>query len=79
MERSEFESHWDQELSLLNVVQTDSGAHPVSYPMDSGALFLGVERPGREADHSPATGAEVKHESIHPLFHAPSWRKGLIS
>jgi hypothetical protein len=25
-----------------------------------GALFLGVERPGREADHSPPFNAEVK-------------------
>jgi hypothetical protein len=25
-----------------------------------GALFLGVKRPGREADHSPPTSAEVK-------------------
>jgi hypothetical protein len=26
-----------------------------------GALFLGVERLGREADHSPPSGAEVKN------------------
>jgi len=25
-----------------------------------GALSLGVERPGREADHSPPSSAEVK-------------------
>jgi hypothetical protein len=26
-----------------------------------GALFLGVKRPGREADHSPPSSAEVKN------------------
>jgi hypothetical protein len=26
-----------------------------------GALSLGVKRPGREADHSPPSGAEVKN------------------
>jgi hypothetical protein len=25
-----------------------------------GALYLGIKRPGREADHSPAPSAEVK-------------------
>jgi hypothetical protein len=29
-EGSEFESRWGQEFSLLHVVQTDFGAHPVS-------------------------------------------------
>jgi hypothetical protein len=32
---SQFESRWGQEFSLLHVVQTDSGAHPVSYPMST--------------------------------------------
>jgi hypothetical protein len=40
-------------FSLLYRVQTDSGAHPASYPTVSGTLSLGVKRPGREADHSP--------------------------
>jgi hypothetical protein len=44
--------------NLLHV-QTDSGAHPVSYPMSTGDFFLGVKRQGREADHSPPTSAEV--------------------
>jgi hypothetical protein len=41
-------------------VQTGSGAHPAFYPMGTGALCQGVKRPGREADHSPPTSAEVK-------------------
>jgi hypothetical protein len=44
-EESEFESQEDQEFSLLHVVQT---------------LSPGVKRPGREADHTPPTSAEVK-------------------
>ena len=40
-------------------VQTGSGAHPAS------CSFLGVNRPGREADHSPASSAEVKNEWWH--------------
>jgi hypothetical protein len=51
-------------FSLLGVnvyvVQTDSGAHPASYPTGTGALSLGLKRQGREADHSPPTSAEVK-------------------
>jgi hypothetical protein len=29
--------------------------------MDTGALSLGVKQPGREADHSPPSSAEVKN------------------
>jgi hypothetical protein len=58
---SEFESRYDQEFSLLHVVQTGSGAHPASYPTDTpGALSSGVKRQRREAGHSPPASAEVK-------------------
>jgi hypothetical protein len=40
-EGSEFESRWGQEFSLLQVVKTDSGAHPASYPMGNGVSFPG--------------------------------------
>jgi hypothetical protein len=60
MERSEFESQYDQESSLLHIVQTSSGVHPTSYTMGTWGSFPGVERSGREADHSPPTSAEVK-------------------
>jgi hypothetical protein len=49
-----------QELLLLHVVQTGSGVHPTSYTMGTGSSFPWVKRPGREADHSPPTSAEVK-------------------
>jgi hypothetical protein len=35
-----------------------------------GALSLGVKRPGREADHSPPTSAEVK-ECVELYLHSP--------
>jgi hypothetical protein len=44
-------------------VQTGSGAHPASYPMGTGGSFpRGKVRPGRDADHSPPSSAEVKNE-----------------
>jgi hypothetical protein len=49
-----------QEFSVLHVVQTDSGTHRASYPMGNG-----VKQPGREADHSPSTSAEVKRTWIY--------------
>jgi hypothetical protein len=43
-------------------VQTDSGAHPASCPMGTGGPFPGGKaRPGRDADHSPPSSAEVKN------------------
>jgi hypothetical protein len=47
-------------FSLHHRFQTGSGAHPASFQWVSGALFLRVKRPVREADHSPPTSAEVK-------------------
>jgi hypothetical protein len=44
-------------------VQTGSGAHPASCTMDTGGPFLGGKaRPGRDADHSPLSSAEVENE-----------------
>jgi hypothetical protein len=54
-------------FSLHHGVQTGSGAHP--------ALFLGVKRPGREADHSPPSSAAVMiRVAIPPLPNTPPWR-----
>jgi hypothetical protein len=41
-----------------------------------GALSLGIKRPGREADHSPPSSAEIK-ECVELHLHSPykpSWR-----
>jgi len=40
-----------------------SGAHPASYPMGTGGPFPGGKaRPGRDADHSPPSSAEVVND-----------------
>jgi hypothetical protein len=56
---------------VVVVVQTGSRAHPVPYPMGTGALTPGVKRPEREAKHSPPSSAEVKnawsYTSTHPI------------
>jgi hypothetical protein len=49
-------------FSLHHSVQNGSGAHPASYPMSARGFSLRVKRPGREADHSPLSSAEVKNE-----------------
>jgi hypothetical protein len=44
-------------------VQTGSGAHPASYTIGTGGPFPGGKaRPGRDADHSPPSTAEVENE-----------------
>jgi hypothetical protein len=48
-------------FSLHHRVQNGSGAHPASYPMGTVGSFPGVKRPGREADHSSPSSAEVKN------------------
>jgi len=42
-------------------VQTDPGAHPASYTMDTG-YFPGVQRPGRDVDHPPHLALRLKKE-----------------
>jgi hypothetical protein len=47
-----------------------------SYPMGTGGCFLGIKRPGHEADHSPPYSAKVK-ECVELCIHSPntsSWR-----
>jgi hypothetical protein len=44
-------------------VQAGSGAHPASCTMGTRGPFTGGKaRPGRDADHSPPSSAEVKNE-----------------
>jgi len=38
-----------------------SGAHPASYPMDTGVFSLTVKWLGHEADHLPLSSAEIKN------------------
>jgi hypothetical protein len=53
--------------------------HPTSYTMGTWSSFPGVKRPGREADHSPPTSAEVKKMwTLQPLTHKPSWASAYL-
>jgi hypothetical protein len=57
--------------AVLHNVQTGSGVHPTFYKMGTGRSFPGVNRQGREVDHSPPTSAEVKKMWIYtstPLY-----------
>jgi hypothetical protein len=52
-----------ENFSSSPCVQTGSGAHPASYPLGTGSPFpRSKARPGRDADHSPPSSAEVKYE-----------------
>jgi hypothetical protein len=53
--------HNSGNFSLHHRVQNGSGAHPASYPVDTRGSFPGVKWPGREADHSRPSSAEVKN------------------
>jgi hypothetical protein len=62
-----FDSRKVQDISLLNSVQTGSGAHSASYVMGTGALSPGVKRLGRKTDQSPPCSVEVNGGAIPPL------------
>jgi hypothetical protein len=52
-----------KDFSSILCVQTGSGAHPASCTMGTGSPFPGAKaRPGRDADHSPPSSAEVEDE-----------------
>jgi hypothetical protein len=52
-----------EDFSSSLCFRTGSGAHPASYTMGTGGSFPGGKtRPGRDADHSPPSSAEVKKE-----------------
>jgi hypothetical protein len=52
-----------KDFSYSPFVQTGSGAHPASCTMGTGDPFPGAKtRPGRDADHSPPSRANVEYE-----------------
>jgi hypothetical protein len=51
--------------------------YQVSYPMDNRGSFLGVKRPGREADYSPPSSAEVK-EWVELYLYTPIGLHGVV-
>jgi hypothetical protein len=42
----EFESRWEQEFSLLHVLQTDSGTHTAPYPIGTWDFLSGGKAVG---------------------------------
>jgi hypothetical protein len=64
--RSRFDPQQSRKDFSSNLcVQTGSKAHPASCPMDTEGPFPGGKaRPGRDADHSPPSSAEVKNEYL---------------
>jgi hypothetical protein len=52
-----------EDFSSNLCVQAGSGAHPASHTVGTGGSFPGCKaRPGRDADHSPPSSAEIKKE-----------------
>jgi hypothetical protein len=52
-----------EDFSSSLCVQTGSGIQPASCTMGTGGSFPGGKAwPGRDADHSPPSSAEVKYE-----------------
>jgi hypothetical protein len=51
----------------IDQVVLGSAVVPTQFPLQwvPGALSPGVRRPGREANHSPPTSAEIKETSIY--------------
>jgi hypothetical protein len=53
---------WKKDFSSTLCVQPGSGAHPASCTIGTGGPFPGGKaRPGRDADHSPPSSAEVEN------------------
>jgi hypothetical protein len=64
-------------FSLHHRLRNGSKAHPPPIQWVSGALSLGLKRPGREADHSPPSTAEVK-ECVELYLHSPIRPHGVV-
>jgi hypothetical protein len=64
-------------FSLHHCVQNGSEAHSDSYPMGNRGSFPAVKRPGRKADHSPLSSAEVK-ECVELYIHSPICLHGVV-
>jgi hypothetical protein len=61
-ERHEISHEYNRSLSRFLTGVSKTALGPTEPPIQwvLGALSLGIKRPGREADHSPASNAEVK-------------------
>jgi hypothetical protein len=67
-------------LAVLHSVQSCSEAIPASYAVGTGGSFPEVQRPEREADHSPTSSAKVKNAgAVPPHPHNLRRRVGFIT
>jgi hypothetical protein len=64
-------------FSLHHRVQNGSGPTQPPIQWEPGALSLGVKRPGREADHSTPSSAELK-EWVDLYLHSPIRLHGVV-
>jgi hypothetical protein len=74
--RPGFHSRQEQEIFLFSTVSR-LALGPTQPPIQwvLGAFSPGAKRPGREANHSPLSSAEVKNGgAIPPLQNTPPWR-----
>jgi hypothetical protein len=46
---------------VLEILQTGSGVHPVSFPVGTRVCLSEVEAEGHEFDHKPASSANVEN------------------
>jgi hypothetical protein len=62
-----------QEMGIFLITASRTALRPTQPPIQwvPGALSLGVKRPGREADHSPPSSAEVT-ECMELYLHSPN-------
>jgi hypothetical protein len=61
-------------FSPLHSAHTAAEAEPASVQWVQSDLSVKVKRPGREADHSPSSSAELKNGgAIPPLPYKSSW------
>jgi len=54
-------------FSIRHRIQTGSGAHPASFPINTGGSYPEIRRPGREDDHSPPSSAEINARSYNAI------------
>jgi hypothetical protein len=75
--RLRFDSWWKQETFLYSTASRPAlGPTQPLIEWVPGAISPTVNRPGREADHSPPSGAEVKNCGTIPRFPPISLGRG---
>jgi hypothetical protein len=57
-----------KDFSPFQVAQTDSGAHPASYPMGGRGSFLGIILPGPETTTHQLMRSRIRGSILHSLL-----------